>query len=405
MPRFRHAQATHPDWRVAVELVDAQLEAQARQSRFVDKGTLGILYAGGRLSERYESIRDALARRIPGLQWAGAGVEGVLATGVEHPDAPALALMICELPASDFRIFPASASLIGTEVEGMPVESALVHAEPDTRELAALLDRLSRRTRGARLFGGVIGSGSGSGAPRGEQPAAGAIHDGVSGVAFGPRVGLLSRITQGCAPLAGEHLVSSCQSHYIHTLDGRPALDVMLDDLGVSAPARASRDGEEILRALPAGRLARGLMIGFAPAGTPRGFGFGDYLVRNVVGIDPANRLLAVAAQPREGERAVFCTRDCDAARADLIRVCTELREETETGSLRILGAHYVSCVGRGANLFGAPGAETAIIRHNLGEIPLVGFFAHGEIAGNRLYGYTGVLTLFVAPHASGRPN
>ena len=55
----------------------------------------------------------------------------------------------------------------------------------------------------------------------------------------------------------------------------------------------------------------------------------------------------------------------------------------------------YVSCVARGAALFGDPGVETALIRETLGEFPLVGFFANGEISRDRLYGHTGVLTLF----------
>lgn len=42
-----------------------------------------------------------------------------------------------------------------------------------------------------------------------------------------------------------------------------------------------------------------------------------------------------------------------------------------------------------------APGAELQIVRHALGDVPLVGFFAAGEIARNQLYGYTGVLTVF----------
>jgi small ligand-binding sensory domain FIST len=37
------------------------------------------------------------------------------------------------------------------------------------------------------------------------------------------------------------------------------------------------------------------------------------------------------------------------------------------------------------------------IIRHALGDVPLVGFYAAGEIAGQQLYGYTGVLTVFVS--------
>lgn len=31
-----------------------------------------------------------------------------------------------------------------------------------------------------------------------------------------------------------------------------------------------------------------------------------------------------------------------------------------------------------------------------LGDIPIAGFYANGEIAGVQLYGYTGVLTVFV---------
>jgi small ligand-binding sensory domain FIST len=41
------------------------------------------------------------------------------------------------------------------------------------------------------------------------------------------------------------------------------------------------------------------------------------------------------------------------------------------------------------------PGAELAQVRQALGDIPLVGFFCNGEISRDRLYGYTGVLTLF----------
>ena len=88
------------------------------------------------------------------------------------------------------------------------------------------------------------------------------------------------------------------------------------------------------------------------------------------------------------------------AARADLIRACTELRDELETDGLTIRGGVYVSCVARGRSLFGAAGAEVGILQSQLGEFPLVGFFANGEIAQHRLYGYTGVLTLFTGPRA-----
>src|SRR5690606_22832614 len=182
------------------------------------------------------------------------------------------------LPESEFHVFSGRAPLPGDERAADAIESALVHADPATPDLAELLVDLSLRTRTGRLFGGVVGGEPDEDDGQADQLAGETISGGVSGVAFGPGVGLRSRVTQGCSPLAGEHVVSSCESHYIQSLDGRPSLDVMLDDLDVPAGARASRDGDEILRALPAERLARGLMIGFAPADAPRGFGFGDYL-------------------------------------------------------------------------------------------------------------------------------
>jgi small ligand-binding sensory domain FIST len=111
-----------------------------------------------------------------------------------------------------------------------------------------------------------------------------------------------------------------------------------------------------------------------------------------------------------------FCKRDAKSAKADLLRIATEIRESLEpdevsleaTGTTdllnqisiagqRIAGAIYVSCTGRGGPHFGAPSAELQIIQRALGDVPLVGFFAAGEIAYQQVYGYTGVLTVFTS--------
>ena len=59
-------------------------------------------------------------------------------------------------------------------------------------------------------------------------------------------------------------------------------------------------------------------------------------------------------------------------------------------------GGIYISCIARGAGLFGPDAAETRMIAEHLGAFPLTGFFANGEISHNRLYAYTGVLALFL---------
>ena len=103
-------------------------------------------------------------------------------------------------------------------------------------------------------------------------------------------------------------------------------------------------------------------------------------------------------------------------ARRDLVRICAEIRYDLVSEPLaaasataavvpddgvpadavaRIAGAIYISCAGRGGPHFGAPSAELQIVQHALGDVPLVGFFAGGEIGHHHLYGYTGVLTVF----------
>jgi small ligand-binding sensory domain FIST len=123
--------------------------------------------------------------------------------------------------------------------------------------------------------------------------------------------------------------------------------------------------------------------------------------VRHLVGLDPARDAVAVADLVEPGMRLAFCQRDVHAARRDLVRVCSEIRDaldshDDEGAAPRpILGAVYVSCTGRGGPHFGSPSAEAQIVQHALGAVPLAGFFAAGEIARHHLYGYTGVLTVF----------
>ena len=175
-------------------------------------------------------------------------------------------------------------------------------------------------------------------------------------------------------------------------LDGQSALQCLLDDLGIDL----GRPREAVPR-------LRSTLVGLTDAGDDvlsRGQFGADTRVRHLIGLDPMRSAVAIADRVEAGMSMTFCRRDAEAARRDLMRICAEIREELspEDGSApgRILGAIYVSCSGRGGAHFGGPSAELQILRHALGEVPLVGFFAGGEIARRHLYGYTGVLTVFV---------
>lgn len=394
---FRHGHATHPDWRMATELAFAQIDGQASDARYCRQPTLGFVYVTSAFADALGEIAALLRERSGVADWVGTVGHAICATGAEYASEPAISILLGEFAAGSTRVFSGRRRPPGAAEQSasgaVAAHTALVHADPHTTDLAELIVDMASKTASGSVFGGIA-SGASDALP---QLAGDLVSGGLSGAMFGADVPMLTRVTQGCSALAAEHTISDCDAQFIQSLDGRPALDVLLADLGVDEPARTSRDGDTILRAMPAQRLRSGLLVGLAPSGhgAPR-VGFGDYLVRNVVGIDPQHRVVAVAGEPHKGDRAVFCTRDAQAARRDLMRMCTELREEIETRGAAVRGALYVSCTARGANLFGASSVELQLIESQLGSVPLTGFYANGEISGDRLFGYTGVLTLFL---------
>ena len=396
MSAFLTGHATHPDWRVALELAAAQIDG-ARASHDASSAgplTLGLVYFSDAYAAHADALYRALCKRWPGVAWSGSVGVGVAASGVEYFDEPALVLMLADLPPGRFEVFSGAHPLRRIE----PF-SALVHADPATPDLADLIGELSDRTSAGYLFGGLASS-----RQRTVHIADGVWQGGLSGVAFGSDVGLVSRVTQGCQPVGPVRRVTAAERNIVVALDGEPALGCLLRDLGLG-------DGSDPRAALPKLRATLvGLSDAAADSAPARAGQFGaDVRVRHLIGLDPARQAVAVAEMVEPGMRLAFCTRDAQAARRDLVRVCSEIREELETpatvtepdagggtGAARaVRGAVYVSCAGRGGPHFGGDSAELKIVQHALGDVPLVGFFAGGEIARRHLYGYTGVLTVF----------
>ncbi len=398
--KFRAAHATHHQWEMACDLVLSQLEGLRLQDGYVPDGSLAFLYVTENLAQFADQIIENFRQRTGIDDWVGAVGMGVCGTGAEYFNEPAISVMVTNLPVHQYQVFSGRRRAPKKDEKTSTGEdlshSAIVHADPATTDIQDLLKDLALRTQSGMLSGGITSSQSQWG-----QFANEAMSGGVSGVVLSSAIQTMSRITQGCSPLGKAHEIQSAEGHYLRRFDNGMALDVLLADIGVDAAQRASKDGDEILRAISESRLQKGLLIGVATkdeGASASPFGFGDYVVRHIVGIDPLNRILAIADHVQSGDKAVFCTRDASAARKDLIRICTELRSEAEEANLEIQGALYYSCVARGANTFGETGAELSIIEHNLGNVPLTGFYANGEIGRNKLYGYTGVLTVFVTP-------
>ncbi len=422
MKLFPYGHATHPQWRMAAGLVLAQVRAQMALHSYASAPTLALLYITDHYADEAQAILEHLSAELPEItDWSGTVGVGIASNNVEYIDEPALALMLCELPTDQYRVFSGVAPL-GL---GFEAHTALVHADPHTPDLGELIDEMAARTSSGYLFGGLSSSRSkmlqfavgGNGNIKGQGATPGIFSGGLSGVAFGESVNLVSRVTQGCLPVSRAYRLSASQNNVVTRLDDEPALDVMLRDLKISLnqPEQALK----VVRATLVGLMRppdHGRAAGDAVAiGRAGNFG-SDVLVRHIIGLDPARRALAVSDQLEVGMQLAFCQRNAQAAKADLMRVCAEIREELEPEELpvqaltelaavgaesaphparRIAGAVYVSCSGRGGPHFGGASAELQIVRRALGDVPLVGFFAGGEIARNHLYGYTGILTVF----------
>ena len=392
MPGFLVGHATHPDWKAALALAVVQIDArrEAHGAAGTDPPTLGFVYFTDHFADQAEALLAELRARWPGLAWVGSVGVGVAAGGVEYIDEPALVLMLAALPAGQFEVFSGARML-----QRIEPYSALVHADPATPDLAELIAEMSERTSSGYLFGGLASSRG-----RSVHIADGVWQGGLSGVAFGAEIEMVSRVTQGSQPVGPPREVTACERNVIVELDGRPALSCLLADLGLPGL-------EDPRQAMP--RL-RATLVGVTDApqvaeigaarvqSRHRAFG-SDVRVRHLIGLDPARQAVAVAEMLQPGVRIAFCQRDVAAARRDLVRICSEIRDELAepgpAGARRIAGALYVSCSGRGGPHFGGPSAELQIVQHALGDVPLAGFFAAGEIARHHLYGYTGVLTVF----------
>ncbi len=422
MKLFPYGHATHPQWRMAAALVLAQLRAHMALPGYAANPTLGLLYITDHYAPQAQAILDHLSAELPEItDWSGTVGVGVAANNVEYFDEPALCAMLCALPSDQYRVFSGVAPLGTLATGAFEAHTALVHADGHTPDVAELIAELAGRTASGYVFGGLASSRAqtvqfavgGNGNIKGQGAARGVFEGGLSGVAFAQGVAVLSRVTQGCQPVARTRSITACERNLVTELDGLPALDVLLQDLGVSLDQ-------------PRAALAkvRATLVGLADAPSEvqahsvnKAGQFGESVrVRHIVGLDPANKGVAVAELVAPGMQLTFCQRNAATARADLVRVCSEIREELEPQELaletatalaapeaesaphaarRIAGAVYVSCSGRGGPHFGAPSAELQIVRRALGDVPLVGFFAGGEIAHQQVHGYTGVLTVF----------
>lgn len=394
MAEFRAAHAAGRDWRTACLAVLEKLGEP--DPRF----TLGFVYVNDIVGNDLDLIYDSLRETTGIPDWVGAVGYGVCGVTPEaqgrvvnrgeadrdHGDADmargeyfgqaAMAVLVTDLSPEDYRIFstgPDGLADFHTQHDTWITEAkpqlAVVHGDSRNPRIPSLIAQLAAES-GTFLVGGMASFTS-----LRNQIAGAVTGGGLSGVMLSSRVAAVSGLSQGSTPLGPIHRITNGRNNVVIALDDRPALDVLKEDIGF--------EGEGEFR-----RLAPHVSVALMQTGSDTG----DYVVRNLVGIDIQRGLIAIGDTVEAGGRIMFCARDRDTAVNDLQRMVGATAQRADSAAQ---GALYFSCVARGPNLFGPDAEELRLLSSGLGPMPLAGFYANGEISNNKLYSHTGVLVLF----------
>ena len=365
---------------------------------------LVIAFVSEHHSEHFDEVPSLILRGIGGCILIGCSGGGVIGAGSEVEHRPGFALATASLPNVDispFHILDADLPdgdagpetwerLIGVEVSDKP--DFILMADPFSIRGEHLLMGLDYAFPRSVKIGGLA-----SGA---ERPAGNALfldeqvyREGAVGIAVHGDITIETIVAQGCRPIGEPMHIARCDRNLLFELSSGPPLDVL---------DRIFRDLSDRDR-----QLARhSLFLGIAMNELNEEPALGDFLIRNIVGIDPGSGTLAIGEMLEEGQTVQFHLRDSATSAQDLDAMLTSyaaahpLYEEA--------GALLFQCLGRGSYLYGRPDHDTDMFRDKIGNLPLTGFFCNGEIGAvggsTFLHGYTssfGILRPEVARSSS----
>jgi small ligand-binding sensory domain FIST len=265
--------------------------------------------------------------------------------------------------------------------------SFMLLADPATIDAEACARGIDRAFPGSTVIGGLASGALEPGAAR--LFARGEMHcSGGALLALTGNVIIEPVVAQGCRPVGDPLFVTGCDGNLVTELDGRRPRDLLTALYASLDEAGRARFGEA-------------LCIGIALPGPRQAVGAGDFLMRNVLGLDPDSGALWIGARIARNAVVQFHLRDADAAARELqSQLAASL-----AGRPPPAAALLFACAGRGRGLFGVGGHDSGALRR-IADIPVAGMFSAGEIApiqgATFLHGYTSVFGLIRQRAAAG---
>ena len=325
----------------------------------------------------------------------GCSGSGIIGGEQELEWVPAISIVAAHLPG--VRLFPFVVApdelefsspggfwvdKIGASPEGQPV--FVLFADPYTCDPVKLLTELNDTYRTRPIVGGLVSGGNKAGEHLLFMDAE-VYGEGAVGVAMTGNIVMETIVSQGCRPIGRPYVVTKAEDNVVWQLGGRQAVEVLHEVLA----ALTAKDRELAQQ----GSIFVGLVINEMR----QAFSPGDFLIRNIVGLDPNVGAIAVNDQVQVGQTLQFHLRDASTSRDELRRLL-----ELQGGTRQVAppaGALFFNCTGRGKSLYGTAHHDVRTIQTVAGKLPIGGFFCNGEIGPvggiNFLHGYTASLGLF----------
>jgi small ligand-binding sensory domain FIST len=369
--------------------------ASLRQQLGEAPAHLAATFVSPHYQEEYEQLPQLVRQGLDAPLVFGCSGGGVIGSGLEVEQQPAVSITAGSLPdvemvgvhldsdkLPDLDAGPQAWYDLVKVVPGQIPQFVLL-ADPFSFPVQNLLMGLDFAFSKSAKIGGLASGAQQQGQNAlflGDQ----VYRSGAIGIALHGNIAVDTVVAQGCRPIGKPMRITQCRRNMLLELDGQPPL-VILRDMFQSL---GQRDRELMRNSLFLGVVMDEFMD------TPKQ---GDFLIRNVVGMDERTGVLAIGELLKEGQLVQFHLRDAQTSTEDLTAVLE--RYSVDNRENQIQGALLFSCLGRGQHLYGRPNHDSELFRHTLGPVPLGGFFCNGEIgpvSGTTfLHGYTSSFGIF----------
>jgi len=410
--KWASALSTQPSLEAALDEVTT-----AAQQALGTQADLAILFVSTTFASEFPRLLPLLQAKLPIESFVGCGGNGVIGPTqdgetTEIEEEPAITLTLASLPGVDIQTFhiyedelpdPDSSPLTWTEL--LEVDPAhqphfILFADPSSSKINDLLQGLDYAYPSAVKIGGLTSgqtSWHGSGLFCDDQ----LYREGTVGVALSGNIMVETIVAQGCRPIGQPYRVAEAERNVVLQVEEQSVpveAAYSSADIQLQTPLEALQALVQDLDAEERELAQHSLSVGIVCDEFKLNLEPGDFLIRNLIGVDPRIGAIAIGDRIRPGQRIQFHLRDAQASADDLEELLQQYFHKSPHQS-RPTAALLFDCLGRGERFYGEPDFDSQLFSRYFQDIPVSGFFCNGEIgpiAGTTfLHGYTAAFGIF----------